>query len=52
MSDGFASRHLGPRPADVEHMLATLGLGSLDELVDQAVPKGIRLKGELDLPPG
>ena len=31
----FADRHLGPRDAEVEVMLATVGVGSLDELVDK-----------------
>ena len=31
-------------------MLATVGVGSLDELVDKAVPSGIRLDHRLELP--
>lgn len=31
-------------------MLETMGLGSLDELVDQVIPPSIRLKTSLDLP--
>jgi glycine dehydrogenase len=42
----FAGRHIGPTPADIEVMLAKLGMESLDELSDQAVPASIRL----DLP--
>ncbi|HEV7760723.1 MAG TPA: glycine dehydrogenase (aminomethyl-transferring), partial [Acidimicrobiales bacterium] len=38
----FADRHIGPSDADIEHMLATLGVASLDELIDQAVPSTIR----------
>jgi glycine dehydrogenase len=45
----FADRHVGPTAAEVEHMLQTLGLGSLDELVDQAVPASIRDDKPLDL---
>ena len=40
----FADRHLGPRPEDVERMLAALGVATLDELIDQAVPKTIRTR--------
>src|SRR3546814_10618174 len=43
-------RHIGPRPADVSAMLATLGLDSMDELLEQAVPKSIRADQALDLP--
>ncbi|MBK9031635.1 MAG: aminomethyl-transferring glycine dehydrogenase [Myxococcales bacterium] len=50
-SDTFAPRHLGPRDADLAAMLATLGLGSLDELADATVPAAIRLGRALDLGP-
>jgi glycine dehydrogenase len=46
----FADRHLGPRPEDVERMLATLGVATLDELIEQAVPKSIRTDQPLALP--
>ena len=46
----FADRHLGPRPDDVERMLAVLGVATLDELIDQAVPKTIRTDQPLALP--
>ncbi len=46
----FLSRHLGPRPADRDAMLAGLGLGSLDALVDEAMPASIRSTDALDLP--
>jgi len=46
----FADRHLGPRPEDVERMLAALGVATLDELIDQAVPKTIRTDQALQLP--
>jgi glycine dehydrogenase len=38
----FADRHIGPSDADIDHMLATLGVATLDELIDQAVPSTIR----------
>ncbi len=40
----FVSRHIGPRPQDVEEMLHALGLSSLQELVDKTVPASIRRK--------
>ncbi|HUP22107.1 MAG TPA: aminomethyl-transferring glycine dehydrogenase [Thermoanaerobaculia bacterium] len=39
----FRRRHNGPGPAEVAAMLGELGLASLDELVDRAVPRAIRL---------
>src|SRR5688572_3826805 len=46
----FASRHVGPSAQDVTHMLAALGVGSLDELLDRAVPASIRHRDALALP--
>ena len=34
----FVSRHIGPSAAEQEHMLATLGYASLDELTTAALP--------------
>src|ERR1051326_2030443 len=50
-SDQFVPRHIGPSDAEIAHMLGTLGLRSLDELVDQTVPAAIRLKAPLKLDP-
>src|SRR5262245_41765057 len=41
-SDDFARRHLGPSASDVAAMLAEIGASSLDELIDQTIPPGIR----------
>ena len=46
--DTFTRRHVGPREGDVQAMLGTLGLTSLDQLVEKTVPKSIRLGRELD----
>jgi len=48
---GFASRHLGPRPDDIEAMLELLGFESLDGLIDAVVPESIRLRRPMALPP-
>ncbi|MEE2656860.1 MAG: aminomethyl-transferring glycine dehydrogenase [Candidatus Latescibacterota bacterium] len=48
-SDRFALRHIGPRAEDVKEMLATLGLSSLDELMDKAVPQPIRSSRPLQI---
>ncbi len=48
----FANRrHIGPSPAEMEAMLATLGVGSLDELIDQTVPASIRQAEPLNFEP-
>ncbi|MDO8364977.1 MAG: aminomethyl-transferring glycine dehydrogenase [Actinomycetota bacterium] len=46
----FVTRHIGPSPSEQQHMLATIGAGSLDELLQQTVPHSIRMLGEMDLP--
>jgi len=50
-ADQFVTRHIGPRPRDVDAMLDVLGYSSLDDLMDATVPKGIRLDRPLRLPP-
>ena len=47
----FSRRHLGPRPADLAKMLAEIGTGSIDELIDETLPGPIRIAEELALPP-
>ena len=47
-SYGFVQRHIGPRVEDYPEMLTALGLSSMDELVDKAVPPSIRLGRPLD----
>jgi len=42
-TESFARRHIGPRAADIERMLVTVGADSLDGLIDEAVPASIRL---------
>ncbi len=49
-SDIFASRHIGPRENEVPAMLETIGVNSLDELIDKTVPSSIRLGKPLNLP--
>lgn len=51
-SETFESRHLGPRPADVKAMLQTIGVASLDELIDKTVPPAIRLPQDLRIGKG
>jgi glycine dehydrogenase len=50
-ADRFVKRHIGPRSHDVTEMLAALNLSSLAELMDEAVPRSIRLGKPLDLEP-
>lgn len=47
--DQFESRHIGPSSQEIASMLKELGYSSLDKLIDDAVPKQIRLKAPLRL---
>ena len=48
----FANRrHIGPSPSEMEEMLQAIGVGSLDELIDQTVPADIRQSEPLELDP-
>ncbi|AGL87642.1 aminomethyl-transferring glycine dehydrogenase [Pseudomonas protegens] len=49
--NAFLNRHLGPDAEEQQAMLASLGLGSRAELIEQTVPPGIRFNRALDLPP-
>ncbi len=50
-SKEFQQRHNGPNDDQTKEMLKTIGVSSIDELVDRTVPSTIRMKGELNLPP-
>ena len=47
----FLPRHLGPDEKTRKEMLQTLGLESLEELVEKAVPEGLLAKHPPKLPP-
>ena len=46
------SRYTAVTPEDLQEMLDTIGVGSIDELFAALVPEGVRLEGALDLPEG
>lgn len=48
--DEFELRHNGPDAAQQQEMLITIGVESLDELIDKTVPPNIRSKTPLQLP--
>ncbi|MEO5588794.1 MAG: aminomethyl-transferring glycine dehydrogenase [Gemmatimonadaceae bacterium] len=51
-AESFVPRHVGPDAADIDAMVAAIGFGSLDELIDATVPEKIRFRGELELGEG
>ncbi|MDQ3393626.1 MAG: glycine dehydrogenase, partial [Bacteroidota bacterium] len=50
LTEKFELRHIGPDEAQIQEMLQTIGATSLDDLIDQTVPKSIQLQNRLNLP--
>jgi glycine dehydrogenase len=48
--DKFVTRHNGPRDHELPQMLKTIGVNSLDQLIEKTVPKLIMLEKPLRLP--
>ncbi len=49
MFEKFHTRHIGPNEQEINEMLSEIGVGSLDELIDNIIPKHIRLEKPLQL---
>jgi glycine dehydrogenase len=49
-NESFTKRHLGPRNEDVRKMLDTVGVKSVEQLIDETVPESIRLRNPIDIP--
>ena len=47
--ESFHSRHIGPSPEEIEAMLTSLGVSSLEELCEKTLPESIRLGRPLNL---
>ena len=50
MTDYLENRHVGINAHDENHMLAAIGIDSLDSLISKIIPDNIRLSAPLDLP--
>ena len=50
-SKEFQHRHNGPNESQTQDMLKTIGVNSLDELIDRTVPESIRMNHGLNIPP-
>jgi glycine dehydrogenase len=48
-TDAFALRHIGTGEKDLNQMLKTIGVDSVDQLIYETIPAEIRLKNELNL---
>ena len=51
-TDSFVVRHIGPNEVEIKKMLNKIGVKSVEKLLEQTLPKSIRLKKPLELPKG
>ena len=49
-TDSFAQRHIGPRKSDLSKMLKTIGVNSMEQLIEETIPEDILLDKKLSLP--
>jgi len=47
----FANRHIGPNELETKQMIKSIGLKSVDELIDKTIPESIRNRKEIDVTP-
>ena len=45
----FARRHIGPSPRDIEAMISTIGVDSLETLITETLPAAIRQSAKLEM---
>jgi glycine dehydrogenase len=50
-TDAFALRHIGPNKNDLQYILKTIDVDSIDQLISETIPSNIRLKSDLNLDP-
>jgi glycine dehydrogenase len=48
--ESFANRHIGISESELSEMLSTIQADSLDQLIDETVPAGIRMQRSLNVP--
>jgi glycine dehydrogenase len=46
----FSRRHIGPNEDEAAQMLKTIGIRTLDELINKTIPASIRSKGSMNIP--
>jgi glycine cleavage system pyridoxal-binding protein P len=48
-TDKFQDRHIGPNKDEIKEMLNTIGVDSLERLIDETIPSRIRMKDDLEM---
>ncbi|MEZ5054903.1 MAG: hypothetical protein R2807_09135 [Chitinophagales bacterium] len=49
MYNEFQARHIGPGKNDLEAMLQTIGVSSLEQLIEETIPQNIKIKHTLSI---
>ena len=50
--ENFSRRHIGPNSSELNKILSTIGVTSVEQLLEQTIPEKIRLKNDLNIPEG
>ena len=50
-TESFERRHIGPTENEIKQMLSVINANSIDELIDQTIPKSIRNDKPMRLDP-
>jgi len=50
--ENFTKRHIGPSSSEISKILEFLGVESIEQLLNETIPKKIRLKNEINIPDG
>ena len=50
--ENFTRRHIGPNSSELNKILGTIGVTSVEQLLEQTIPEKIRLKNDLNIPEG
>jgi glycine dehydrogenase len=50
--ENFTRRHIGPNSSELNKILSTIGVTSVEQLLGQTIPEKIRLKNDLNIPEG
>ncbi|MGB1862292.1 MAG: aminomethyl-transferring glycine dehydrogenase [Flavobacteriaceae bacterium] len=50
--ENFTRRHIGPNSSELNKILSTIGVTSVEQLLEQTIPEKIRLKNDLNIPEG
>ena len=50
--ENFTRRHIGPNSSELKKILGTIGVKSVEQLLEETIPEKIRLKNYLNIPEG